>query len=191
MKTPLPPLAGRLLLLLWAATAGNGCLWPQDVDLPPIPNKRNSPLRLLVNTATPQQVISDLPLGAGCVMPEFKINVEDPDTGNAITSQWYVSPTLQYLADVMRPGRYIAGTSTDKQIRDEPVQPLNLDQIRSLLLQKKDTWQQLEVVATDGTFTGDGLTLVPLREPPESPDQSYLDRYTWFVRVTAAECTQP
>ncbi|MBX7114719.1 MAG: hypothetical protein K1X64_10370 [Myxococcaceae bacterium] len=192
MKTPRAQLAGRLLLLLWAATAGTGCLWPQDVDLPPIPPQRNSPLRLLKNTATPPQVLSELKLGSGCVMPEFKINVEDPDTGDPITSQWYVDPGLLYPVSSMQFGRRIATSQSEKTIRDEPVQPISLPELKVLLLQKLNKPVQVEVVATDGIFSGDGLTLVvPDRDELGNQDQYYLDSYTWFVTPTDTACASP
>jgi|CXWL01.1.fsa_nt_gi hypothetical protein len=166
--------------------AGPGCLIPQDdLYLPEIKTKRNERVRLLHQTATPQQV-GDLPLGKNC-FPEFRINVEDPDIGDSLTSKWFVSPDPAHIKR-MTSGVRLGASPT--AIRNEPVRPMSVATLKDLLDDTENRlpggWHQIEVVVTDGIFLGDGLELVPRDTDP--PDQSYVDSYSWFVRPTTTDC---
>lgn len=179
-------MAGRLLLLAWTALAGVGCLLPQDdQNLPDKPDSKNRRPRLIQETAAPQQK-KELPLGDNCPPPDFKIYVEDPDVDDKITSLWFIDPGPQYDTDPFG-GKLVA--SSGSVIRNDPVQPQNPKFLRDFLFANPG-WHVVEVVATDGSFTNDGISLVP-QTKNGFPNPNYVDSYSWFVGSSKDACPTP
>lgn len=177
------------LLCLAFTMASVACVLPQDdIVLPELPRKRNSPPRILLNTVTPQ-VKATLDLGINCKRIGFSVNVEDPDVGDLIRNRWFVDPNEQHTTQGFD-GTELRGATT--AVRTNAAAPPS--DIYSGTLANEGT-HVVEVVISDGELS-QGATprpnsiQGPLADGGFGPveDITYIDTYSWFITTRSMPC---
>jgi hypothetical protein len=182
-------LARPLLMWVLALTAVSGCFWPQDDSVfSPIPDKRNSPPRIIPSTIQPADI--DVSYGPNCILP-FSVNVEDPDVADLIRVKWFVYPPGgKPLISI--DGKTILGGSTAVRAKAVTAEDApTLKSAASELIQNGE--HRLEVFIADNEFeattTAGAISTTPRnRSLPDGgsvDDPSYFDSHVWIVKTSS------
>jgi hypothetical protein len=197
MKSPLRQLASELLSLptmkwlglgavLW--TSG-GCLIPQDESyLNALPIQRNRPPRFVESQVEPPaRIIGGYGSDKLCDL-KFSVFVEDPDTADRLTVNWFVDydPSQPRGPDSVsrvepRDNRVVRGDSATFQVSFNSGNLSRLNQLGDHVV---------EAIVSDTILVGRDPEPKPIQLSDGSifNDAGYTATYVWFVRTEGNGC---
>lgn len=176
----LSPRVGWLLLCLLSGGWGTGCLVPQDDHLLQDLPQTNHPPRIVEDAVSPQARI--ITTDTACPELQFLAPVEDPDLGDLLFVNWYLSDLTTNTAPLLPSRSDTISNSTGQLVRKDTA-ALTLGFGPGSPLQQPGV-HVIELMVSDGAV----VNRVP--QPRDLPldggtgTLTYANTYVWVVNVT-------